>query len=115
MLALDLMGLLEGAGFEVLGVAESGEQALVLANVRSADVVLMDVNLSGGGGQLDGIETAALIFAAGGPSIVFVTGEPEAEVDARRHALAGGSIAGAVVLAKPYSDAALLQAVRCAA
>ena len=110
VLALNLMSLLEGAGYEVLGVAESGEQALVLANVRTADVVLMDVNLTGGGGRLDGIETAALIFAASAASIVFVTGEPPTDVDARCHAISGAS-----VLAKPYTDAALLQALRCAA
>ena len=76
LLALDLMALLERAGFQVLGVAESGEQALVLVRVRPVDVVVMDVDLSKGGGRLDGVQTATQIVESSGASVVFVTGEP---------------------------------------
>ena len=110
VLALDLMGLLEGAGYQVLGVAESGEQALVLAKVRPADILVMDVNLSAGGGRLDGVETALLISGGGPASVVFVTAEPPGEVDRRCRAIPGAAVVG-----KPYSTAALLRAVRRAA
>jgi CheY-like chemotaxis protein len=107
LLALDLMALLERAGFQVLGVAESGEQALVLVRVRPVDVVVMDVDLSEGGGRLDGVQTATQIVESSTASVVFVTGEPPADVDRRCR-----SIGGARVISKPYDDNTLVTAVR---
>ena len=40
-------------GFDVVAEAESGEQALALAEICEPDLVLMDINLGG----IDGIET----------------------------------------------------------
>ena len=110
LMALDLMALLDCAGFEVLGVAESGEQAVVLAKARPVDVILMDVDLSHGGGRLDGLETAAIILGQSAAAVVFVTGEAPDEVDRRCRALGG-----AQVVAKPFDDRKLLDAVRHAA
>jgi DNA-binding NarL/FixJ family response regulator len=107
LVALDLMSLLERSGFQVLGVAESGEQALVLARVRPVDVVVMDVDLHEGGGRLDGVQTAALIIETSTASVVFVTGEPPADVDRRCRA-----IGGARVVSKPWDNDALVDAVR---
>ncbi len=54
VLALDLMSLLESHGYAVAGVAESGEDALIQIHVHPVDVVLMDVNLSGGAASWTG-------------------------------------------------------------
>lgn len=50
-----LRGYLEDRGFEVVGTATSGGQALESADDSDLDVVLMDIKL---GGSMDGIETA---------------------------------------------------------
>ena len=48
------------AGFDVVGQAESGEEAVELAGSLRPDLVLMDVNLPG----IDGIEATRRITAA---------------------------------------------------
>ena len=48
------------AGFEVVGEAESGEEAVTLAASTLPDVVLMDINLPG----INGIEACRQILAA---------------------------------------------------
>ena len=48
------------AGFEVVGEAESGEQAVEIARETQPDVVLMDINLPG----INGIEACRQILAA---------------------------------------------------
>jgi two-component system, NarL family, invasion response regulator UvrY len=47
-------------GFEVLGEAASGEEALVVADEVDPDLVLLDVRLPG----MDGIETASRLGAS---------------------------------------------------
>ena len=48
------------AGFEVVGEAESGEDAVEIAAATRPDVVLMDINLPG----INGIEACRQILAA---------------------------------------------------
>ena len=48
------------AGFEVVGEAESGEEAVTIAADTHPDVVLMDINLPG----INGIEACRQILAA---------------------------------------------------
>jgi DNA-binding NarL/FixJ family response regulator len=48
------------AGFEVVGEAESGEEAVAVAADTNPDVVLMDINLPG----INGIEACRQILAA---------------------------------------------------
>ena len=52
LVAEDLKEILRGFGFEVPGIAETGEGAITLAGETRPDLILMDINLSG---AMDGI------------------------------------------------------------
>ena len=54
-------------GFEVIGEAESGEQAITMASELQPDLILMDINM----GAMDGIEATSRITAMY-PSIMVV-------------------------------------------
>jgi CheY-like chemotaxis protein len=59
--------LLESEGYDVVGEAPDGEQALALAAKLAPDVVLLDLNMPG----MDGLEVARRL--APGPAIVLVS------------------------------------------
>ena len=60
LIRLDLVELLTGEGYEVVGEASDGEQALALARELVPDLVVMDVKMP----KMDGITAAAAIAAA---------------------------------------------------
>jgi len=70
IVALDLKQELEMLGCEVLGVAESADEALVAAGVHRPDLALMDVRIMG---SVDGIQTAGLLRAAYQIPVIFLT------------------------------------------
>jgi PAS domain S-box-containing protein len=70
IVALDLKQEVEMLGCEVLGVAESADEALVAAGVHRPDLALMDVRIVG---SVDGIQTAGLLRAAYRIPVVFLT------------------------------------------
>ncbi|WP_317183489.1 response regulator transcription factor [Intrasporangium sp.] len=62
--------ILERAGFEVLGEAADGLEAVTLVEQTRPDVVLMDIRMP----RLDGIEaTRRIVAAGGGPRVVVLT------------------------------------------
>jgi two-component system sensor kinase FixL len=73
-IALDLSWQLETLGYDVVGTASSGEDALRLIANSRPDAVLMDIRLSGG---MDGIETAARIPETINPAVIYLTGSSE--------------------------------------
>ncbi len=70
VIALDLETLLERMGFQVLGTAESGEDALEIADEKRPGLILMDINLSG---EMSGIEAAGRIRNFLNVPVIFIT------------------------------------------
>jgi PAS domain S-box-containing protein len=70
IVALDLKQEVEQLGCEVIGVAESADEALVAAGVHRPDLALMDIRIVG---SVDGIHTAGLLRAAYRVPVVFLT------------------------------------------
>lgn len=71
LVALYTRELLEDAGYEVIGIAPTGEAALSMASVAPPYLALVDIRIPGG---MDGIATAAELRARHGAGIVFVSG-----------------------------------------
>jgi len=71
VIALNLQQQLVDLGYEVVGVAASGESALDQIVAQRPDVVLMDIRIEG---ELDGIETAARIPGDLDIVLIFLTG-----------------------------------------
>jgi len=67
---LDINAALERAGYEVTGMAASGEEAIELADKLSPDLVLMDIRLEG---DMDGVETANEITRRFDLPIIYLT------------------------------------------
>jgi PAS domain S-box-containing protein len=70
VVAADLAGKLERAGYRSIGIACDGEDAVETAKTLAPDLVLMDIRLSG---ALDGIKTAERIQASRNIPIVYLT------------------------------------------
>ncbi len=105
LVAISTQSLLRSLDYEVTGIADTGKDAVRLAQTTSPDLILMDLRLRG---PLDGIATAKEIQRSLSIPIVFVTGFGNEDVRRRGHAI--GSFA---YLSKPYSPE-MLQGAICA-
>lgn len=70
ILITGLQRLLQGWGYDVVGMAYSGEDAVIQAGEMLPDLILMDINL---GGKLDGVETARQIKADLNIPVIYLT------------------------------------------
>lgn len=70
IIALDIQLLLRRMGYNVSGIAASGQAALSSLETNPADLVLMDIRLQG---NMDGIETAAHIHTCYDIPIIYLT------------------------------------------
>jgi signal transduction histidine kinase len=70
VVARDIEGALIRFGYRVVGIASSGEEAILVARQESPGLVLMDIHLRG---DLDGIETARQIGQERAVPIIFLT------------------------------------------
>jgi response regulator NasT len=105
IIRLDLRGLLERAGFEVVGEARDGQEAVDLAREEQPDLAILDVKMP----NLDGIEAAKRILEERPIPIVMLTAYGQAEL-VQRAAEAG--VFGYLV--KPFRENDLLPAIATA-
>ena len=75
--SMELQEMLTENGYDVPGVADSGEEAITMARSFYPDLILMDIKLSG---KLDGIDAAARIRSRLDIPSVFLTGHGEQEL-----------------------------------
>jgi two-component system, response regulator PdtaR len=93
--ALRLKKALSSLGYEVVGEAKNGEEAVSLAAQLQPDAILMDIRMP----KLDGIAATEQIMSARPTAIMMITAYSERElVDAALRAGASG------YLVKPVSD-----------
>ncbi|MGK7654433.1 response regulator [Roseovarius sp. B08] len=100
IIAFGYVHALENQGYEILGTAGSNAQALNLLHECNPDVALLDVNLNG-----EESEPVASALAKEGVPFLVLTATPSASIS-------GSNLRSAPMLAKPVSDASLLQALR---
>jgi DNA-binding response OmpR family regulator len=102
---LTIENALIDAGYQILGVVASGEEALELARAESPHLVLMDIRLAG---EMDGIE-AAIALRARGITCLMASAHSD---EAMKRRAAGAQPAGWLV--KPFSNAELVATVKAA-
>jgi response regulator NasT len=105
IIRMDLRQLLEANGFEVVGEARDGLEAIDAAREFEPDVVLLDIRMPG----VDGVECARRIYAERPVPIVMVTAHGDRGLVER--ALAAGAFG---YLTKPFREADLIPAIRSA-
>ena len=105
IIRLDLRGLLERAGYEVVAEARDGEEALELARAHEPDLALMDVKMP----RLDGIEAARRMLEERPIPIVILTAFDQREL-VERAAEAG--VYGYLV--KPFREQDVVPAIELA-
>mgnify|MGYP001628297801 FL=1 len=74
--ALLLKKALEKNHHQIIGMADSGEIALEILEKNHADIVMMDINLSG---KLDGIKTTEIINEKYNIPVVYLTASSDSE------------------------------------
>ena len=105
LIRLDIVETLEAAGYEVVGLAGDGEQAIALAEELQPELIVMDVKMPG----IDGITAADRILENQNCAIVMLTAFSQSElVDRARDA---GAMAYVV---NPFTPAELIPAVEIA-
>ena len=105
LIRLDLAEMLTEEGFEVVGQAVDGEQAVALATELRPDLVILDVKMP----KKDGIDAAGEIVAEQIAPVVILTAFSQRDLIER--ARDAGAMA---YLVKPFSKADLLPAIELA-
>ena len=105
LIRLDLKETLDELGYEVVGEAADGEQAVALARELKPDLVILDVKMP----VLDGISAAQRICRRGIAPVVILTAFSQRDLVER--ARDAGAMA---YLVKPFSSADLMPAIEMA-
>ncbi len=105
LIRLDLAEMLAEAGFDVIGQAVDGVQAVEMATQMRPELVILDVKMP----RKDGIDAAAEIVAAQIAPVVILTAFSQRELVER--ARDAGAMA---YLVKPFSQSDLLPAIELA-
>lgn len=105
IIRLDLRELLEEEGYEVVGEAGRGDQAVDLVAQLAPDVVILDVKMPGG----DGIEAARQIAESSSCAILMLTAFSQREIV--EQARDAGALA---YLVKPFHKSDVVPAIELA-
>jgi PAS domain S-box-containing protein len=106
IIARDIQTTLEGLGYVVPPPVDTGDQALAAVVAHGPDLVLMDIRIQG---DLDGIETAALIGKIHQTPVIYLTSYSDDTT------LARAALTGAYgYLLKPFQDRDLRTAIEVA-
>jgi AmiR/NasT family two-component response regulator len=105
IIRLDLRGLLERAGYEVVGEARDGEEAVALARELQPDLAVLDVKMP----KLDGIEAARKMLEERPIPIVMLTAFGHRELVDRA---AEAGVYGYLV--KPFREQDIVPAIETA-
>jgi DNA-binding NarL/FixJ family response regulator len=106
LISAEMDAELTSAGFEVVGIATSANEAIRMAMKEKPDLIIMDIQLGIG---IDGIEAAKTIFNSSGIRCIFASAYHNPET--RRLAEPFSPLGW---LAKPYTMTSLIDAVRTA-
>ncbi|MGA2125715.1 MAG: response regulator [Xanthobacteraceae bacterium] len=106
LMSTDLEAALIDAGFMVVGVAATADDAVMLAESERPALAIMDVHLRG---RRDGIDAAIDIYSRTGIRCIFATAHHDRQI--RDRAAVSFPLAW---LPKPYGMASLVTAVRAA-
>jgi AmiR/NasT family two-component response regulator len=105
LIRLDLKEMLEEAGYEVVGEAADGQQAIDLTEALRPDLVILDVKMPG----LDGISAAEQIVGTATAPVIMLTAFSQRELVER--AAEAGAMA---YLVKPFDQSDLVPAIEVA-
>lgn len=83
LVAIEMEAALQDAGYIVVGIAVSADEAIAACEDQRPDVVLMDIRLQGGS---DGVEAAKAIRTRMDVPSIFVSAHDDAETRARGEA-----------------------------
>ncbi len=74
--ALEIQTKLEGWGYEVIGLAGSGEEAIQIANEKGTDLILADIVLRG---DMDGIDAVERISQRFDVPVIYLTAHADGD------------------------------------
>ncbi len=105
LVSLTLEEQLKGLGYDVIGIARNGTEAITLANRLKPDLIMMDIRMP----EMEGTEAAARIHDQMQVPIIMLTAYADKETV--RKAEAAGALA---YLVKPVSEVELPPAINIA-
>lgn len=105
LIRLDLVELLQGEGYEIVGQVSNGEEAIELARETEPDVVIMDVKMP----KMDGITAAEAITDERIAPVVILTAFSQKDLIAR--ATQAGAMAYVI---KPFDASDVIPAIEVA-
>lgn len=80
IVAEDLTRMLERLGYQVVGLASSGDEALKIIEATRPHLILMDIHIQG---SLDGVHVAKQVVAKFDVSLIYLTGSADEILVAR--------------------------------
>lgn len=106
LIAMEAEAALSQAGFSILEIATTAEEALAFARLQQPGLVVMDIRLAG---QRDGIDAAGDLYRELGLRCIFATAHDDQRTRARAEPFSPLGW-----LTKPYTMASLVNLARAA-